>query len=47
MSRRLPPSLLPVAADPTEGYTSDCRYLGGCQRVDIGPAKSFLDDFGL
>ena len=29
------------------GYTSNCRYLGGLQRVDIPVVQDWLDDFGV
>ena len=29
------------------GYTANCRYLGGYQRVDIPVVESWLDQFGL
>jgi hypothetical protein len=29
------------------GYTSNCRYLGGLQRVDIGVAQDWLAEFGV
>jgi len=29
------------------GYTSNCRYLGGLQRVDIPVVQNWLDDFGI
>jgi hypothetical protein len=36
-----------IVAVTSYGYTANCRYLGGYQRVDIAAAKAFLDDFGL
>jgi hypothetical protein len=29
------------------GYTSNCRYIGGLQRVDIGVAQDWLATFGV
>jgi hypothetical protein len=29
------------------GYTSNCRYLGGLQRVDIRVVQDWLADFGV
>jgi hypothetical protein len=29
------------------GLTSNCRYIGGYQRVDIPSAQAFLAEFGV
>ncbi|WP_243059360.1 S1 family peptidase [Nocardioides sp. SR21] len=36
-----------VVAVTSYGYTNNCRYLGGYQRVDIQVVQDWLDDFGL
>jgi hypothetical protein len=36
-----------IVAVTSYGYTSNCRYLGGYQRVDIGIAQDWLAGFGL
>jgi hypothetical protein len=36
-----------IVAVTSYGYTSNCRYLGGYQRVDIAAAQDWLADFGL
>lgn len=36
-----------VVAVTSYGYTSNCRYLGGYQRVDIAAAQDWLATFGL
>ncbi|CUR59501.1 Peptidase S1 and S6, chymotrypsin/Hap [metagenome] len=36
-----------IVAVTSYGYTSNCRYLGGYQRVDIAVAQDWLSDFGL
>lgn len=36
-----------VVAVTSYGYTNNCRYLGGYQRVDIQGVQDWLDDFGL
>lgn len=35
-----------LVAVTSYGYTANCRYLGGYQRVDIGVVQSWLDDVG-
>lgn len=34
-----------IVAVTSYGYTSNCRYLGGYQRLDIPASADFLDDF--
>jgi len=36
-----------IVAVTSYGYTSNCRYLGGYQRVDISVAQNWLAHFGL
>ena len=36
-----------IVAVTSYGYTSNCRYLGGYQRVDIAAAQNWLKTFGL
>ncbi len=36
-----------VVAVTSYGYTANCRYLGGYQRVDIADAQNWLKTFGL
>lgn len=36
-----------IVAVTSYGYTDNCRYLGGYQRVDITAAQSWLATFGL
>jgi hypothetical protein len=36
-----------IVAVTSYGYTDNCRYLGGYQRVDIEDAQNWLADFGL
>lgn len=36
-----------IVAVTSYGYTSNCRYLGGYQRVDIAVAQNWLANFGL
>ena len=36
-----------VVAVTSYGYTDNCRYLGGYQRVDIAAAQDWLANFGL
>jgi len=36
-----------VVAVTSYGYTDNCRYLGGYQRVDIAAAQNWLATFGL
>ncbi|MDH4158815.1 MAG: trypsin-like serine protease [Actinomycetota bacterium] len=36
-----------LVADTSYGYTSNCRYLGGYQRVDIPVVQDWLAGFGL
>jgi hypothetical protein len=36
-----------IVAVTSYGYTSNCRYLGGYQRVDISVAQNWLSNFGL
>ena len=36
-----------LVAVTSYGYTSNCRYLGGYQRVDISAAQDWLAEFGL
>lgn len=36
-----------IVAVTSYGYTSNCRYLGGYQRVDIAVAQNWLAGFGL
>lgn len=36
-----------IVAVTSYGYTSNCRYLGGYQRVDITDAQDWLAEFGL
>jgi hypothetical protein len=36
-----------LVADTSYGYTNNCRYLGGYQRVDIPVVQDWLADFGL
>lgn len=36
-----------IVAVTSYGYTDNCRYLGGYQRVDIEGVQSWLADFGL
>jgi hypothetical protein len=36
-----------IVAVTSYGYTSNCRYLGGYQRVDIAVAQQWLAGFGL
>jgi hypothetical protein len=36
-----------LVAVTSYGYTQNCRYLGGYQRVDIAPVASWLSGFGL
>jgi hypothetical protein len=36
-----------IVAVTSYGYTANCRYLGGYQRVDIGVVQSWLAGFGL
>lgn len=34
-------------ADTSYGYTANCRYIDGYQRIDIGVVQEWLADFGL
>ena len=36
-----------LVADTNYGYTSNCRYLGGYQRLDIASVQTWLATFGL
>lgn len=36
-----------LVADTSYGYTENCRYLGGYQRLDIKSVKDWLKTFGL
>lgn len=36
-----------IVAVTSYGYTDNCRYLGGYQRVDIAAAQSWLHTFGV
>lgn len=36
-----------IVAVTSYGYTSNCRYLGGYQRVDIAVVQNWLNTFGL
>ena len=36
-----------IVAVTSYGYTDNCRYLGGYQRVDIDDAQNWLAEFGL
>jgi hypothetical protein len=36
-----------IVAVTSYGYTANCRYLGGYQRVDIGVVQDWLAGFGL
>ena len=36
-----------LVADTSYGYTSNCRYLGGYQRLDIKSVQDWLATFGL
>ena len=36
-----------IVAVTSYGYTDNCRYLGGYQRVDIAAAQDWLAKFGL
>jgi len=36
-----------IVAVTSYGYTENCRYLGGYQRVDIADAQNWLAEFGL
>jgi hypothetical protein len=36
-----------LVADTSYGYTSNCRYLGGYQRLDIEGVQVWLATFGL
>jgi hypothetical protein len=36
-----------LVAVTSYGYTDNCRYLGGYQRVEITVVQDWLDDFGL
>ncbi len=36
-----------LVADTSYGYTSNCRYLGGYQRVDIASVQQWLAGFGV
>ena len=36
-----------IVADTSYGYTNNCRYLGGYQRLDIRVVQNWLDDFGV
>ena len=36
-----------LVADTSYGYTDNCRYLGGYQRLDIGSVQTWLATFGL
>lgn len=36
-----------LVADTSYGYTNNCRYLGGYQRVDIPVVQDWLAEFGL
>ncbi len=36
-----------LVAVTSYGYTDNCRYLGGYQRVDIDASRSFLAGFGV
>jgi hypothetical protein len=36
-----------IVAVTSYGYTANCRYLGGYQRVDIAVVEEWLDTFGL
>jgi len=36
-----------IVAVTSYGYTANCRYLGGYQRVDIAVVQDWLEDFGL
>lgn len=53
-----PPNVLPgvwwpdrrersSVADTSYGYTANCRYIDGYQRIDIGVVQEWLADFGL
>jgi len=34
-----------IVAVTSYGYTDNCRYLGGYQRVDIAPSQDFIDKY--
>ena len=36
-----------LVADTSYGYTLNCRYLGGYQRLDIKSVQDWLATFGL
>ncbi|HET7352191.1 MAG TPA: trypsin-like serine protease, partial [Marmoricola sp.] len=36
-----------IVAVTSYGYTDNCRYLGGYQRVDIPVVQDWLEGFGL
>ena len=36
-----------IVAVTSYGYTANCRYLGGYQRVDIAVVQDWLAEFGL
>jgi len=36
-----------LVADTSYGYTNNCRYIDGYQRIDIGVVQEWLADFGL
>ena len=36
-----------VVADTSYGYTNNCRYLGGLQRIDIPVVQNWLAGFGV
>lgn len=36
-----------IVAVTSYGYTSNCRYLGGYQRIDIAASQDWLAEFGL
>ncbi|HVQ87320.1 MAG TPA: trypsin-like serine protease [Actinomycetes bacterium] len=36
-----------IVADTSYGYTNNCRYIGGYQRLDIPVVQDWLSEFGL